>query len=78
MSERINDGQLDHTNKQIETHRKTIDFLSQLCGKRFDLLKEVASCAVSHSSINKYHEVQIPISLWQAIRDETDEHEVGT
>lgn len=73
----INDRQLDHANAENERIRKGVIAISRSHAKLFDLLKEVASCGISQT-LGRYHEVQIPVALWDQIREETDESEVVT
>lgn len=74
---KINDGQLDHANREIETLRKTLEASYKLSTVLFDVVKEVAACEISQT-LGRYHDVQIPLELWDTIREMTDESEVGT
>jgi hypothetical protein len=33
-----------------------------------EILGEIAACGISYTSPNRYHEVQIPIALWNEIK----------
>lgn len=73
---KISDGQLDHANKQIETLRKTVAFLENLCADRFDLLKRVIECRLDIDSHGRCV-VRLEPDLYVAIHEATDEHEVN-
>lgn len=75
MSDRINDGQLDDLLRRNARLAENINILSDLCGKRFDLLKAVAEsmvvCVGEDVSV-----VVISHNVMDKIREETDESEV--